>query len=68
MTEIIIGCSYTYGSALEMDCEEEPTWRISFSNDTTQVDLWSCDHHLADLVRAAPDDFVADTLTLEELP
>ena len=69
MTEIIIACSYTYGAALEMDCEEEPTWRIVFwKADLSRLrELISCDHHLADLARTKGAIFEA-RITLEPLP
>ena len=77
MSEIITGCSYTYGSALEQDCEEEPKWRlwVLFSLSPVEpVNLISCDHHLADVARVArgltdgvPPIYGAALVTVEEL-
>ena len=68
MTEIIIACSYVYGSALELDCDEEPQWKIilAYGELPSRV-LISCDHHLADLARDGGSILSALSITLEAL-
>lgn len=69
MSEIIIGCSYTYGVALEMDCEESPAWKLIFLCDDGETrTLISCDYHLADLARGIDSDYGALSIELQELP
>lgn len=67
--EIIDGCSYSYGSAIEMFCEEAPAWKIIFPCDDGETrTLMSCDHHLADLARGLWEPYGALSIALEELP
>ena len=68
MTEIILGCSYTYGNSLELDCEEKPAWRIVFPCDDGETQrLISCERHLTGLVRGLAQTYGSLKISLEEL-